>query len=663
MASLRGSLALAGLLTLAASCSSGRTSSASATLIVTATPASATADGSSKVAIHVEGAAKGPISLLVTRGTLASGARTQTFAATPFDAELASCDAHVDSTCAGSVSIQAQDADGALGFAAVSFTTPRDAVTTPDAGTTDGGTTDGGSTTTALGQIGLASQQHQVMGARGSGFAEVNALTFQVLDGNGQAYAEGLPVTFTHASLGGSYVGTTKTCSAASPPVCTASGQTDANGQVVVPLVSGTAAGVLSVTASARLAGTTISGEAVNVAVVGAKANGAHFFVECTPKNVPAMIADHTCLTTFYTGGDVTCTAFLADRYDNVLGTAVQTTFMSEAGAAGPPVSTLAFDPSTTTDQTAGLGFAVDSIALAGYPLPSDVPPVAGEPSVDIAADPCGTAGFGTARTHNVRDGLVTIIALARGEEGFVDTNGNGVYDGPNAPALAGTPFATSGEPFVDLPEPFVDSNDNGVRDPGEPFVDLNGNGAWDGPNGVWDANTTVWAETRVLYTGLPSFGAGPGGVGLASFASPASVTVNASTPGPAVPEQVDYVFRDANLNPLSPSFTSVDVVTLLDNVTVKSLLDPGTLDNLGLAFTQQYCAEKAPTAPANCSSVCASVPCYVRTTIAGFGAVTAGKILVAGGGKAGTDVVMINPKVGDVTVKPGIQVPATVTP
>jgi len=664
MASLRGSLALAGFLTLAASCSSGRTSSATATLIVTATPASAIADGSSKVAIRVEGAAKGPISLLVTRGTLASGARTQTFTTTPFDAELASCDALVDSTCAGSVSIQAQDADGALGFAAVSFTTPRDGVIAPDAGTLDGGSADGGSTdggsadggsgTSALGQIAVSEQQQTVMGARGSGFAEIDAITFQVLDANGQPYVAGLPVTFSHLSLGGSYVGTVKTCTGAAPPVCTATGTTDDAGKVIVPLVSGKAAGVLTVTASATLAGTTISGTA-SAAVVGAKASGSHFFVECTPKNVPAMTVDHTCLTTFYAGGDVTCTAFMADRYDNVLGTAVQTTFMSEAGAAGPPVFTSAFDPSGTGDQTAGLGFASNTIAIAGYPLPLDVLPwdgtVAGqpkEPAVTIAADACGAAGFGTARTRNVRDGLVTVIALARGEEGFVDTNGNGVWD--------------TGEPFIDLPEPFVDANDNGVWDPGEAFVDLNGNGIWDGPNGVWDADTTIWAETRVLYTGLPSSGPGPDGIGLASFAAPPSVTVNASTPGPAVPEQVDYVFRDANMNPLSPSLTTIDVAALLGNATVKSLLAPGTLDNLGLLFTQQYCKEKAPAVPTACSSVCAVAPCYVRTTIAGFGGATAGQILVTGV-KAGTDVVMINPKVDAVTVNPGLQVGVTVTP
>ncbi len=84
-----------------------------------------------------------------------------------------------------------------------------------------------------------------------------------------------------------------------------------------------------------------------------------------------------------------------------------------------------------------------------------------------------GLDGCGV-RTHNPRDGVVTIIAIADGEEAFFDANGDGSYD--------------VGEPFVDLGEPFVDQNDNGRYDAGEWFLDVDDNGAWTPPNGRWDA-------------------------------------------------------------------------------------------------------------------------------------------------------------------------------
>jgi hypothetical protein len=104
--------------------------------------------------------------------------------------------------------------------------------------------------------------------------------------------------------------------------------------------------------------------------------------------------------------------------------------------------------------------------------------------------DPARKKADGTSYTNNPRDNLVTLLAYARGEEGFHDDNGNGAWD------------AT--EPFQDLTEPFVDANDNGTWDQGELFVDTNGNGHWDGKNGTWDGDTFIWTQERVLWTGRP---------------------------------------------------------------------------------------------------------------------------------------------------------------
>jgi hypothetical protein len=92
---------------------------------------------------------------------------------------------------------------------------------------------------------------------------------------------------------------------------------------------------------------------------------------------------------------------------------------------------------------------------------------------------------------NNPRDNLVAMIAVTAGEEGYTDVNNNGQWD--------------PGEPFDDLTEPFVDSNDNGTWDPDERWIDTNGNGRWDGKNNTWDGNTLIWTQERIIWTGVPA--------------------------------------------------------------------------------------------------------------------------------------------------------------
>jgi len=90
-------------------------------------------------------------------------------------------------------------------------------------------------------------------------------------------------------------------------------------------------------------------------------------------------------------------------------------------------------------------------------------------------------------------DGIVRVLGFTRGEEPFIDANGDGIYN--------------PGETFFDVPEPFIDANGNGVYDPGdafELFVDVNGNGTWDaaqGP-GVWDSNALIFDVVPVTFSG-----------------------------------------------------------------------------------------------------------------------------------------------------------------
>lgn len=127
-------------------------------------------------------------------------------------------------------------------------------------------------------------------------------------------------------------------------------------------------------------------------------------------------------------------------------------------------------------DEPRKISYVVDPTPTR---LPKDVQPIGSETAYEDG-------------NHNPRDGLVTVLAVVRGEEPYTDLNGNGRFD-PDA------------DRFQDLGEPFLDVNDDGVYDP---FVDPalccdhNGNGKVDGPNGKWDSNVPIARVFHVLWTG-----------------------------------------------------------------------------------------------------------------------------------------------------------------
>ncbi len=509
----------------------------------------------------------------------------------------------------------------------------------------------------ALGSIQIGAIQNEVMGVKYSGWNEQNQISVLLLDTAQQPYPDGLAVRFEHQQLGGSTISTppaadsgscvqAQGCLAYVGQTSSPGGAQDSQGLAYVNLYSGTAAGLVSIAVTASAGGATRSFTIQNIAIVGAKASGAHISIDCSPKNIPALINDD-CLTTFYAGPEspIKCRAYFADRFNNVLGRSLLATFASEAGAAGPPASTAPYDPTKGGDQTSTLGFANDTIAVTGYGLPQDVDPINGEPWAQVT-DKCGT------RFSNPRDGLVTIIVLAKGEEGFIDLNGNGVWD--------------AGEPFIDQGEPFIDANDNGVYDPGEYFVDLNGNGVYDGPNGKWDADTTIWAETRVLYTGAPSITtvvAASGTVpaygnpmtGPISWVNPQAVGVQSSSGGKTATTAVaEFLFRDQNLNPLTP-YATYSVRSVYSATTAALTGTPTSVDNLGMNFTLQYCTQQAGAISNTCSSICSSSPCYIVPKVTSFSPGSIGGVSVTGGSKPGSDQVNIDPTIDSITWDPGV--------
>jgi hypothetical protein len=303
------------------------------------------------------------------------------------------------------------------------------------------------------------------VGVVGSGQPTTSSVTFRVTDPNGGPIP-GQTVSFTMTGPTGAYIG----ASDATPT--TATGTTNSAGNVTVPLNAGSAAGPVTIRADVTVGATTFTTATSVISIGGAVPSAHHFTVATARFNLPGLVK---------AGFETTISVFLADRFSNfniLAGT--QVSFFTEAGA---------IDTSINLDDT---GRGTVTIRTQN-PMPEIV----------------------TGVSPLNRNGHLRIIAVVRGEEGFFDVNGNGLYD----------PAVDTFTPVMDLGEPFIDNNDNQVWDgpgctqalcipthPGEQFVDSNGNGRYDAANGVWDGpgctqagcvqNPTIWQSIRLQFTG-----------------------------------------------------------------------------------------------------------------------------------------------------------------
>jgi hypothetical protein len=307
-----------------------------------------------------------------------------------------------------------------------------------------------------------------VLGVVGSGQPTTSNITFRVTDSNGSAVS-GQLVNFTLVGPTGAYIGTQD-----GTPL-TATGTTSSTGNVIVPLNAGNVAGPVTISAAVTVAGSTFTTSTSVISIGGAVPSATHFSLATQRFNLPGLVR---------AGFTTTLSVFLADRFSNFnILSGTQVSFFTEAGAV---------DTSVNLDET-GAGSVTFRTQT---PMPLQTMP-AGHPF-----------------PFNGR-GWLNVIAVTRGEEGFADINGNGVYD-----AGVDTFNAT-----MDLSEPFVDTNENGVWDgpgctqtgcdpthAGELFVDANANGRFDGPNGVWDGpgcaqagciqSPMIWRSILLQFTG-----------------------------------------------------------------------------------------------------------------------------------------------------------------
>jgi hypothetical protein len=421
-----------------------------------------------------------------------------------------------------------------------------------------------------------------VLGLKGSGIQEHGLMQFKVTD------SLGTPVPQTQVNF-----------AVRAPAVVTlnrTSSTTDENGEVVIDFSSGSEVGVTSIVATVASTG---AQSAHSLAVRGARPSASNFYFRCEHASLPVYttVTEHEAMK---------CTVRLADRYGNRVGVPTVVSFATEAGMIPASAITKGFDPQNPDDPDEGSVTVTFTSDIGNGGAPADVAPLATATQYpwNRSAEPSITYG---SLVLNPRDQLVTLIAMTRGEEGFQDSNHNGLLD--------------ANEVFVDQGDPFIDANDDGVYDQVSPgpggvwearFCGLDPDcSVYHGPNGAWDSDTVIWKPTWVAFvdggaaTTTPAGGAAPG----SDFTLPCADYTNASLPG--VHESLIaapvYVY-DSWLNiPNAGTFVDLGDVTT-DKVKPKAfglatyLESWGSMGVLGFTFDYVRVAAAGPNAGQACT-------------------------------------------------------------
>lgn len=164
-------------------------------------------------------------------------------------------------------------------------------------------------------------------------------------------------------------------------------------------------------------------------------------------------------------------------------------------------------------------GTAVGFVASGGAIVPANCITVAGACVVKFVS-----ANF------RPSDGRIPFTAWARGEESFIDQNGDLIY--------------TLGEPFADLGKVFVDKNENGLIDAAQGEYHMGAD-----PNSTWDGDISVRAQAVMIL----SSSAGPrlfevSGAGCTSTPMSTRMTFKMSdVGGPICRLSQSFCMRDAN--------------------------------------------------------------------------------------------------------------------
>lgn len=249
-------------------------------------------------------------------------------------------------------------------------------------------------------------------GSGGLGRSEAAQLTFRVVDQHNNGLA-GVDVKFTATTTTGGL--------AVTPAVAT----TDASGNVMTMVSSGTIPTPVRVTAEASRNGVTISGLSDTLTISTGLPIQRSMSMSADLFNIEGLQVD---------GIESEITVAMADQYGNRVSDGTAVNFVSSGGSVGSSAQ----GACTTLDGFCKVKFKSQNFRPAS--------------------------------------GRVTILAFAQGIEDFTDLNGDGQYSCTNFVDASGKVPATyrplvdtcvsGGEPFVGLPDAFLDAGQDGSYDP-----------------------------------------------------------------------------------------------------------------------------------------------------------------------------------------------------
>jgi hypothetical protein len=317
-----------------------------------------------------------------------------------------------------------------------------------------------------IGSIAFVSATPTNIALKGTGDAsrpESSTVVFQVLDSS-NGPVSGATVNFTlNTNTGGI-------------TLTSASATSDVNGKVQTVVNAGTVATSVKVTAIVASTVPAISTQSSQLTVTTGIATARNFSLAVGCSNIEGWN---------YDGVQTPVVARLSDRFQNPVPDGTAVTFHSLGGKIGAQCTT------------------------------ATSPTESGVCSVNI-----------TSQAFRPADGRVPILAMAIGEESFVDANGNGAFD--------------VGETFFDTSEPFEDDAETGpfagpppgpvTYAAGDFFYDFNNNGVHDGPDGNFNG---VLCNDPSRCNGPKSAGIGAQNVVIFSGSS---AVITATDGGAAIP-------------------------------------------------------------------------------------------------------------------------------
>jgi len=296
-----------------------------------------------------------------------------------------------------------------------------------------------------------------LQGTGGSGGTETSAVVFRVVDAQGNPVANQL-VNFTLDTVVGGL------------SLNPGSATSDQNGLVQTVVQSGTVSTSVGVTATTSSNGNTYQTQSSQLVVTTGIPDQNSFSLSASVLAPEAWN---------YDGVVSVITARLADRFNNPVPDGTAVTFTTEGGSIESSC--------TTTNGACSVNWTSQSPRPCGQTMGSLVPVVL-NPSAgpNVCETTAGASNpvvpvIGFAPLGQPYGGRATIVATVVGEESFIDTNGDGVFD--------------DGDTMTDLPEAWIDGDEDGVRGGFEPFFDFNANGSYDPADGAFNGvlcNRTV---------------------------------------------------------------------------------------------------------------------------------------------------------------------------